>query len=244
MAAARSALTGAAGPAGHLSALLDRFAAEPARHWPELMDHLCPQLDTVHPASWAALPRLAEIAAACDGTDRLTPVLSAAAAIASCAPDTDGPLQELAGPVGELHRLTDGALRRAADREEYVLLLQCLLSFEGAVCWDRALDGLHTGEFEACCPWCGLLLEVELGTERSHCVDAEYSLPGEPVRAPIRPAALGQLDGVGARLFRRATADGWPAVARAVRRLFGESACPDCGTGFVVAVRVAAARGF
>ncbi|MFG2697645.1 hypothetical protein [Kitasatospora sp. NPDC048407] len=69
-----SLLTDACGPADHLPALLERFAADPAARWPELMDHLCPQLDTAYPASWAALPRLAQIAAAHDGTTHAVPV--------------------------------------------------------------------------------------------------------------------------------------------------------------------------
>ncbi|MFF0393542.1 hypothetical protein ACFYS8_33315 [Kitasatospora sp. NPDC004615] len=242
-----SLLTDACGPADHLPALLERFAADPAARWPELMDHLCPQLDTAYPASWAALPRLAQIAAAHDGTTHAVPVLSAAGAIASCAPGpgtVGGPLDEFATPLGELHRLATGALSRAADQEQYVLLLSCLLSFEGVEVWDRCLDGLHTGEYEACCPWCGLLLEVELGTDLPYCADAEYSLPGEPERVPLRPAGPDRLGVPAAQLYARAVADGWVEVARAVLRLFGSSACPDCGTEFVVAVQVAAARGF
>ena len=75
-----SALTDACGSAEHVPALLDRFEADPNGVWSELMDHLCPQLDTAFSASFAALPRLAEIATAV-GPEILVGVLLAAGAI-------------------------------------------------------------------------------------------------------------------------------------------------------------------
>ncbi|MFE6334816.1 hypothetical protein ACFVOK_16600 [Streptomyces sp. NPDC057798] len=51
------------GSADGVPALLDRFEADPWGVWSELMDRLCPMLDTAFSASFAALPRLADIAA-------------------------------------------------------------------------------------------------------------------------------------------------------------------------------------
>ncbi|WP_405768651.1 hypothetical protein [Streptomyces sp. NBC_01538] len=58
------------GSAEHVPALLDRFKSDPSGTWSELMDHLCPQLDTAFSASFAALPRLAELASGCGAEDR------------------------------------------------------------------------------------------------------------------------------------------------------------------------------
>ncbi|WP_179279907.1 hypothetical protein [Actinacidiphila glaucinigra] len=85
-----STLIDAYGSAGHVPALLDRFEADPSGVWSELMDHLCPQLDTAFTASFAALPRLAEIATAA-GSENLGGVLSAAGAIASCSAECPWP---------------------------------------------------------------------------------------------------------------------------------------------------------
>lgn len=85
-----SALQDACGGAAHVPALLERFADDPSDVWSELMDHLCPQADTAYSASYAALPRLAGIAATCR-TEHLGGVLLAAGAIVACAPGRPGP---------------------------------------------------------------------------------------------------------------------------------------------------------
>ncbi|MFF2167220.1 hypothetical protein ACFVWP_42085 [Streptomyces sp. NPDC058175] len=121
-----SALTDACGPAEHVAGLLDRFEADPSSVWSEVMDHLCPQLDTAFPASYAALPRLAEIAIACSAED-LAWVLLAAGAIAACSPGLSkpgSPQMVYSAPIRVLHRLTDRHLSRAVEAGEYVNLLQ------------------------------------------------------------------------------------------------------------------------
>lgn len=237
-----STLTDACGRADHVPALLDRFEADPGEVWSELMDHLCPQLDAAFTASFAALPRLARIAAGCD-QEALAWVLLAAGAIAACAPgpgEPEGPLTAFAVPIAVLRDLTDRRLSRAADTEEYVNLLQALLSFEGVQIWDRCLDGLHSGEYEVDCPHCGVEVFVVIGPDDSFCCSDDYALREVP-KSPLRPAAATELAGLPLRLFTRATADAQQRVAHAVRCLFGRALCPDCGTDFPVAERVAAA---
>ncbi|MGW4804538.1 hypothetical protein [Kitasatospora sp. NPDC004272] len=67
-----------------MPAPLDRFEADPAGTASELIDHLCPQLDTAFPASFAALPRPAALAVTGTDHDRFD-VLMAAGSIVSCA---------------------------------------------------------------------------------------------------------------------------------------------------------------
>ncbi|MFE7355638.1 hypothetical protein ACFU8Q_21220 [Streptomyces sp. NPDC057543] len=84
-----STLEDACGSAEHVPELLERFAADPDHAWSELMDHLCPQLDTAFSASFAALPRLARLASSCVPEKRQS-VLLEAGAIMACAPTPTG----------------------------------------------------------------------------------------------------------------------------------------------------------
>ncbi|MFD7183893.1 hypothetical protein ACFV90_28315 [Streptomyces sp. NPDC059904] len=236
-----STLTDACGPAEHVAGLLDRFEADPSSVWSEVMDHLCPQLDTAFPASYAALPRLAEIAIACSPED-LTWVLLAAGAIAACSPglsEPGSPQTVYSAPIRVLHRLTDRHLSRAVEAEEYVNLLQTLLSFEGVEIWDRCLDGLQTGEYELDCPYCGVNVFVVIGQDGYFCCSDDYALR-EVEKSSLQPARTQDLDGLPRRLFTRAMADGQESLAHGVPYLFGRAACPDCGNDFSVAERVVA----
>ncbi|WP_329575251.1 hypothetical protein OG500_00740 [Kitasatospora sp. NBC_01250] len=224
-----------------MPALLDRFEADPSGVWSELMDHLCPQLDIAFTASFAALPRLAEIATA-GRPETLGWVLLAAGAIASCSPglsDADSPLTVFSAPIAVLRNLTDRRLSQPADAEEYVNLLQALLSFEGVAIWDRCLDGLQTGEYEVDCPYCGVDMFVVIGQDDSFCRTDDYALQ-EVRKSPLQPARTQELEGLPRRLFTRALADGQEGLAHGVRSLSGRAACPDCGTDFSVAERVVA----
>ncbi|MFI0901632.1 hypothetical protein [Streptomyces sp. NPDC020983] len=236
-----STLTDACGSAEHVPGLLDRFEADPSGVWSEMMDHLCPQLETAFPASYAALPRLAEIAGAC-GPEDLVWVLLAAGAIAACSPglwEPDSPLAVYSAPIGVLHRLTDRRLSRAVEAEEYVNLLQALLSFEGVETWDRCLDGLQTGEYEVDCPHCGVNMFVVLGQDGYFCCSDDYALQ-EMEKSPLQPVRTQDLDGLPQRLFTRAMEDGQESLAHGIPYLFGRAACPDCATDFSVAERVVA----
>ncbi|NEA58344.1 hypothetical protein G3I60_30380 [Streptomyces sp. SID13666] len=236
-----STLTDACGSAEHVTALLDRFEADPSGVWSELMDHLCPQLDTAFAASFAALPRLAEIATA-GSPETLGEVLLAAGAIASCSPglsDPNSPLMVFSAPIAVLHDLTDRRLSQTAGADEYVNLLQALLSFEGVEIWDRSLDGLQTGEYEVDCPYCGINMFVVIGQDDSFCCTDDYALR-QVQKSPLQPARTQQLEGLPRRLFTRALADGQESLADGVRYLFGRAACPDCETDFSVAERVVA----
>ncbi|MBF9069090.1 hypothetical protein [Streptacidiphilus fuscans] len=234
-------LSDACGPAEHVPVLLERFAGDPSGVLSELMDHLCPQLDTAFSASFAALPRLAEIAASCRPDD-LPSVLEAAGAIASCAPglsEVGGPLDVFSAPLAVLHQLTDECLSRTTAVDDYVVLLQSLLSFEGVEVWDRCLEGLATGEYEVDCPYCGVNLCVVIEADDCFCCSDDYA-SGDVLRSPLRPAAEGDLEDLPRRLHDRATADGQTDLARGVPYLFGRATCTDCSTEFTVADRVKA----
>ncbi|MGV9454097.1 hypothetical protein [Streptomyces sp. NPDC003635] len=234
-------LSDAHGSAEGVPALLDRFEADPRGVWSELMDRLCPMLDTAFSASFAALPRLTEIAAGREPGER-TWVLFAAGPIVSCARRSVEGVAALgshASEIAELARLTDESLRLPLDMEDYVGLLQAALAFEGVEVWDEHLDNLVQGEYEVDCPHCGVNLFIVMGEEGFFSCSEDYAL-GEVERAPLGPADPAELEGVAGRLRDRALADGQSEVARRLPFLFGRAVCGDCGTGFAVADRVVA----
>lgn len=233
-----SMLTDACGSAGHVPAVLDRFEGDVCGGWSELMDHLCPQLDTAFSASFAALPRLAGLASSRCGEERRC-VVSAAGAIVACAVSGDRVFEDFAAPIALLHRLVDESLRDSLGAGSYVELVQGLLAFEGVERWDRCLDGLNAGEYEVDCPYCGVDLFIVLREDGCFAASGDYGLR-EVVTAPLRPSVPGELAGLAQRLYGRAVGDGQHRVARGLMYLFGEGDCPDCGTGFSVADRVVA----
>ncbi|GII54930.1 hypothetical protein Pth03_33190 [Planotetraspora thailandica] len=228
-------LSDACGSAEHVPALLDRFGDDPSGVWSELMDHLCPQLDQAFSASYAALPRLAELASGCAPDDRVW-VLQAAGAIMACAHTGDDVFKVYADSIADLHRLTDQCLGEIRDR--YVYLLQSLLSFEGVEVWDRCLEGLLTGEYEVACPSCGVNVFIVIG--EGGCFSASDDYASRQVeRVALLPVGTGELDGLGERLQERTRADGQMALAGGLPYLFGRAVCPDCRTHFSVADQLA-----
>ncbi|MER5635691.1 hypothetical protein ABT095_01900, partial [Kitasatospora sp. NPDC002227] len=140
-----SKLSDADGSAEGVPALLDRFEADPRGVWSELMDRLCPQLDTAFSASFAALPRLLEIAAGREPEERSW-VLFAAGPIVSCArrsPEGSTVREVYSSQITELARLTDQCLRLPMGVEDYVSMVQMALAFEGIEVWDESLDNLE-----------------------------------------------------------------------------------------------------
>lgn len=233
-----SMLADACGSAGHVPAVLDRFEADVCGRWSELMDHLCPQLDTAFSASFAALPRLAALASGRRGEERRY-VVQAAGAIVACAVSGDDVFEVFTAPIAVLHRLVDELLREKQSADSYVELVQCLLAFEGVERWDRCLEGLNAGEYEVDCPHCGVDLFIVLRDDACFAASGDCALR-EVATTPLRPSVPGELAGLAERLYVRAVGDGQHRVARGLTYLFGEGDCPDCGTGFSVADRVVA----
>ncbi|MCP2314490.1 hypothetical protein [Kitasatospora paracochleata] len=236
-----SKLSDAYGSADGVPDLLDRFEADPPGVWSELMDRLCPQLDTAFSAGVAALPRLAGIAAAREPAERHWTLFAAGPIVSSARRSAEGvaALQLHATEIAELARLADDCLRLPLEPDDYLGLLGMALAFEGVEVWDTCLDNLAQGEFEVDCPYCGVDLFIVIGEDESFSCSDDYAL-GEVVRAPLRPMDPAEAAGPAARLHERALADGQPVVARRLSYLFGGASCTDCGTDFPVAERVIA----
>ncbi|GHF35241.1 hypothetical protein GCM10010218_15560 [Streptomyces mashuensis] len=121
-----SGLSDAYGSAEGVPALLDRFEADPGGAWSELMDRLCPVLDTAFSASFAALPRLARMAAGLRPVDRRWALLAAGPIVACARRTAEGvaACEAQAPHIAELSRLTAECLRLPLETEDYVNLLQ------------------------------------------------------------------------------------------------------------------------
>ncbi|MFI2200456.1 hypothetical protein ACH47Z_06665 [Streptomyces sp. NPDC020192] len=236
-----SKLSDAHGTAEGVPALLERFEADPAGVWSELIDRLCPQLDTAFSASFAALPRLAEIAAGREPAERHWVLFAAGPIVSSARRSAEGAAarETYSSAIADLARLTGACLRLPLDREDYVGLLQTALAFEGVEVWDECLDNLAQGEYEVECPYCGVNLFIVLGDDGFFACSDDYALR-DVEKTPLRPADPSELAGLARRLHDQALADGQPVVARRLSYLFGHTSCTDCGTGFPVADRVLA----
>ncbi|MFC5641489.1 hypothetical protein [Kitasatospora cinereorecta] len=127
-----SKLSDAYGSADGVPDLLDRFEADPPGVWSELVDRLCPQLDTAFSASVAALPRLAGIAAAREPAEHWT-LFAAGPIVSSARRSAEGvaALQLHSSAIEELARLADGQ-PVVARRLSYL--------FGGASCTDCGTD--------------------------------------------------------------------------------------------------------
>ncbi|MFJ6651087.1 hypothetical protein ACIQPS_36335 [Streptomyces sp. NPDC091290] len=84
----------------------------------------------------------------------------------ACAPSDSDMCEVFSAPIGHLQRLTEQCLDESGDPQNYVYLLQCLLSFKGVESWDRCLESLQTGECEIDCPYCGVNMFIVIGEDR------------------------------------------------------------------------------
>ncbi|MGW0562777.1 hypothetical protein ACWDZ4_19700 [Streptomyces sp. NPDC003016] len=111
--------------------------------------------------------------------------------------------------------------------------------FEGADVRDRWREGLRAGEYEVDCPSCDVGMFIVIGAEGCLSARDDHSLR-EAEKGPLRPSMPQESEGLAKRLHDRALADGQPVVTRGLPHLFGRAVCPDRGTAFSVADRIAA----
>ncbi|MEU8679343.1 hypothetical protein [Streptomyces sp. NPDC048560] len=144
------------------------------------------------------------------------------------------------GSAEDIPALLDEHLRVAADRSEYVYLLEDVLSFEGVAGWSEDLAwGLTNEEYEISCPGCAAGLFIVLGERGFFSTSGDYALSDDDMETkPLLPADPVGLTGIGRRLHDVALADGQDQVANMLTYVFGEAICPDCEAHFSVAARV------
>lgn len=235
-----SQLTHAYGTAEDVPGLLKAAGPDPeGPAWNELWSRLCHQ-GTVYPASYAALPALAEKARQLTATDRTMPLLLAASIVASTdrPHGTPDPKDAYAAEIAELIELVERALRHPSltgSPDRYVELLEAQLAFEGVEVWGEELHGLSGEEFEVPCPMCEAENFVVFG-EYGHfsTTDGFYMNETAGHRGELQPADPSLLEGLAKRLHARALADGQHEVANKLTYVFGSAYCAECDALFRV----------
>jgi len=235
-----SELIDAYGTAESIPGLLESVEPElDSPSWDDLWSRLCHQ-GTVYPASFAALPRLTQIARSWPAEDRFGPLVLAGAIVAS----RDQPFGtidaqvEHAVDVGTLATLTEEAMAQpgvATEPSTYVCLFQALLAFEGVEVWGEILDGLNDGEYEVDCPECDGHNFIVLRNDRAFSTaESLYTKNTSTKRIPLSPADPTPMEGIAKRLHSRVVADGQNEIAAMLRHVFGRATCAHCDAAFRV----------
>ncbi|MEU5881826.1 hypothetical protein [Spirillospora sp. NPDC047279] len=234
-----SQLRHAYGCADDVPGMLDRLVPdEGAEVWVELWSAICHQ-GTVYSASFAALPRLTEVAREWAPADRLRPLVLSGSIVAGASQDHGlGDVRaEYAGEIAELLRLAGETLVAVGGEirdSGFLALLQSISAFENVPVWSERLRELTSGEFELYCEDCDQIM----------CIDLDgppftISVSGVEPRGEVVPVAPGELEPVARRLYLAAEAAGRTRIMALLLLLFGTTACPGCGQGFQVAAWVA-----
>ncbi|MEU4198282.1 hypothetical protein AB0E69_40745 [Kribbella sp. NPDC026611] len=218
-------LRDAYGSAEPVGGLLERAGTGDRDVWDELWSRLCHQ-GTVYSASYAALPRLTELAAHRDPREFVEPLFLATCIIGS----TDGPApadvrSRYAETIRQLHELAQGFVPFAGDDTDFVYRVQAVLATEGDSVWGTRLDALADQELELACPGCGEQLLVGLETMPTLVRQFDDAAVGATTLTPADPD---QLSGGEARAYELAIGNGRPQVARRLLELFGRFECPAC----------------
>ncbi|WP_157963913.1 hypothetical protein [Actinocorallia populi] len=228
------------GRADDVPGMLDRLVPdEEAEVWTELSSAICHQ-GTVYSASFAALPRLTEVAREWAPADRLWPLSLAGRIVAGARQDHGlGDVRAAhAAEITELLRLAEETLAAVGGEvreSDFLDLLQSILAFENVPVWSERLLTLAHGEFELYCADCDECMCVILDGPRF----STYVSGVEP-ESEVVPVAPDDLEPLGRRLYLAAEAAGRPKVMARLLHLFGTTACPECGREFQVAAEVAA----
>jgi hypothetical protein len=221
-----TSLRDAYGAAGPVEALLERADSDDRAVWDELWSRLCHQ-GTVQTASYAALPRLAELAARQDPSGYVEPLYLATCIVAS----TDGPEEPAAvrawyaDTIRALHEVAEGLVPFAADDTDFIYRVQAVLATESDSVWATRLYALANEELEFACPDCDEQLLMGLETSPALVKQFDDASAGETTVAPADP---GRLTGSEARVYDLATTHRRPRVADQLLDLFGLFQCPAC----------------
>lgn len=128
-------LTHAYGSARALPALLDRIATEPTDElWNDLWSALCHQSD-VYPASFAALPWLAEVAGSKDREQVEHALLLAGSILTGRGYRPRNVRTTYSAEIAVFLATTNQQLRTCSDKTSYVYLLEAMLAFEDSLDW-------------------------------------------------------------------------------------------------------------
>lgn len=226
-------LRDAYGSAESIGSLLDQAESDGEEVWADLWSRLCHQ-GTVYTASYAALPRLTELAERWNWATFNLPLFLAAYILAS----TDGPDSPSAvrakypETVAVLHGLAQRLPQGAVDDTDFVYKVQVLLATESDSVWATNLECLANEELEFPCPSCGDQLVVSF--EESPATTVVFGDTSRVARALV-PANPDTLTGAEARAHTLAIACDRPKVTDQLLELFGTFSCPQCDYSSTIA---------
>ncbi|MFC5266851.1 hypothetical protein ACFPJ1_32445 [Kribbella qitaiheensis] len=221
-----TSLRDAYGAARPVEALLERADTDDRAVWDELWSRLCHQ-GTVQTASYAALPRLAELAARQDPSGFVEPLFLATCIVAS----TDGPEEpaavraRYADTIRTLHEVAERLVPFAADDTDFIYRVQAVAATESDSVWATRLDALANQELEFACPGCDE--QLLMGLETSPALVKQFDDASVGVTTVV-PSDPGRLTGSEARAYELATTHRRPHVAKHLLDLFGIFVCPAC----------------
>ncbi|MGV9887233.1 hypothetical protein [Streptomyces sp. NPDC003395] len=218
------------GATGRVTVLLDQVEREEAPEaWEELWDRLCLHSETVSPASFTALPRLAILA----------PTSAQALELAGTIvrgtlqhPDGEVLLSGCADAIAQLRELVDQQLRtRPAN---YNRIFGDLLALEGQYHWSTALEDFTDDFYNVSCPHCGAELTIAIGDYGCYSAIRDWDL-GDIERRALRPAPAEELRDPGGWMHATAVRDEQQGLAEGIRHVFGHAECPACASVFSIA---------
>ncbi|MFG3442256.1 hypothetical protein ACGF0J_33865 [Nonomuraea sp. NPDC047897] len=203
----------------------------------------------MYPASFAALPVLADIASSRMPGDQRA-AISLAGRIVAGETQLHQPgycRKRYPAEIDELQRIVQRHLTEEAfegDEHDYLYPLEDLLAFEGVPVWSECLlPNLH----DVICPSCSEHLEIDLshsstpGTRRRDPHESVRKLNFKgPTLTGIRPAKPADLQLLASRLHRMAVKAGQTAAAEHLTYLFGHTTCPACAADFSVPKQIEA----
>lgn len=219
------------GPAADIPALLvaaDAAHSDDAPEWDELWGLLYHQ-GTVYPASYAAIPILADIAERHAPTGHNMALYLAAAIVASGGPSDPAVVrQQHSDSLRRLRDLAERQLALASGDVDFVYRLEALMAFEDGDVWQRNLANFANGELELECPGCGEPLLLNLDGPPFRLINF---FDGSIAPTHVQPVEPGEAT-VEGRLLALARAHGRFEVAGKLPVLFGRATCPSCTTAF------------
>ncbi|MFJ8471302.1 hypothetical protein [Kitasatospora sp. NPDC094011] len=218
------------GATARVPALLEQVERSDApAAWDELGNRLCLHGETVSPASFAALPRLAALA---PHRDR---ALDLACAIMRGAVQHHGGDALLATCTEAIAALRELADRRLRSRpSDYQRAFGDLLALAGQYHWAAAMEGFSDDFYPVPCPRCDVEVIVAIGEHGHYSAIRDWDR-GDIDRRALRPAPAEDLSGLGRWLHATAVRDGQPRLAEGIRHLFGRAECPRCASVFGIA---------
>jgi hypothetical protein len=220
------------GTTGRVPVLLDLVeqAGTPAA-WEELGDRLCLHGETVSPASFAALPRLADLADLAPAN--LQALELAGSIVRGTLQDPDGEAL-LAGCTDAIRRLRDLVDQRLRSRPaDYHRVFGHLLALAGLYHWSAAIEGFTDDFYTVSCTHCGVEVTIAIGEYGCYSAIRDWDR-GDVERRELLPAPTEELRDPGRWMHATAVRDGQKRLAAGIRYLFGRARCPACVSEFSI----------